>query len=50
MNDVIVEDIIKRLNYEDITMCRLAIKHVLKSEENYNLEKMYLHTLEKLGG
>lgn len=50
MNKVIVENIIKNLDYNDIIMCRLALKHIIQCEDNYSLEIDYRKTFEKFGG
>ena len=49
-NEVIVKDITKKLDYDDIINCRLALEYILEYQDNYCLEMSFIKTFRKFGG
>ena len=57
MQDKILQDILKELNWNDLIMCRFALEHILYENDKLDYLKTrksfreeYLKVYEKLGG
>ena len=50
LREYIVKDIIKKLDYDDIINCRLALQYILKYKDNYCIENSIIKTFNKFGG